>query len=67
MIKIDLARCCMSCDYADISVHELYADRCYEGGLVAVIECEHSKVCMDYIKEPLKALPVEQLFGKETE
>lgn len=75
MIKLELARCCMSCDFADIQIKVCSQQEFIEKGLglnirfkldnVQIVGCSHRKVCADYLKEPLKALPADQLFGSE--
>lgn len=75
MIKLELARCCMSCDFADIQKTECSQPGFIEKELrlgvifkldnVQIVGCSHRKVCADYLKEPLKALPADQLFGSE--
>ena len=75
MIKLELARCCMSCDFADIQKTVCSQPEFIEEGLglhvrfkldnVQIVGCSHRKVCADYLKEPLKALPADKLFGSE--
>lgn len=75
MIKLELAHCCMSCDFADIKTMVCSQPEFIEEGLglnirfkldnVQIVGCSHRKVCADYLKEPLKALPADQLFGSE--
>ena len=75
MIKLELAHCCMSCDFADIQKTVYEEPEFIEGefGLnvryrlsnVQIVGCSHRKVCADYLKEPLKALPADKLFGSE--
>ena len=75
MIKLELAHCCMSCDFADIQKTECSLPEVIEERLglrvkfkldnVQIVGCSHRKVCADYLKEPLKALPADQLFGSE--
>lgn len=75
MIKLELARCCMSCDFADIQKMVYSEPEFIEKGLglnirfkldnVQIVGCSHRKVCANYLKEPLKALPADQLFESE--
>ena len=75
MIKLELAHCCMNCDFADIQKTVCSQPEFIEEGLalnvrfkldnVQIVGCSHRKVCEDYLKEPLKALPADQLFGSE--
>lgn len=77
MIKLELAHCCMSCDFADIRTEErrlplpAYVDEAlgfsfrYNLEKLQIIGCSHRRVCADYLKEPLKALPADKLFGSE--
>lgn len=74
MIKLELAHCCMNCDFADIQKtvcskqvieKELRLGVIFKLDNVQIVGCSHRKVCADYLKEPLKALPADQLFGSE--
>lgn len=76
MIKLELARCCMSCDFADIQIkvcslpENVIEERLglsvrFKLDNVQIVGCSHRKVCADYLKEPLKALPADKLFGSE--
>lgn len=75
MIKLELAHCCMSCDFADIKITTCSLPEVIKEGLglqvkfkldnVQIVGCSHRKVCADYLKEPLKALPEDKLFGSE--
>lgn len=75
MIKLELAHCCMSCDFADIQKTVCSKPEFIGEGLglsvrfkldnVQIVGCSHRKVCADYLKEPLKALPADKLFGSE--
>ena len=74
MIKLELAHCCMSCDFADIQKtecsqqvieKELRLGVIFKLDNVQIVGCSHRKVCADYLKEPLKALPADKLFGSE--
>lgn len=75
MIKLELAHCCMSCDFADIQKTAWSQPEFIEEGLglhvrfklenVQIVGCSHRKVCADYLNEPLKALPADKLFGSE--
>ena len=65
MIKIELSRCCMQCEYSDLEIEEMpYLDMRYMA-TNKVIRCRHAHVCGKYMSEPLQALPVEQLFKGE--
>ena len=58
MIKIELSRCCMQCEYSDLEIEETtYLDKTTN----EVIRCRHAHVCGKYLSEPLQALPVEKL------
>lgn len=74
MIKLELAHCCMNCDFADIQKtvcskqvieKELRLGVIFKLDNVQIVGCSHRKVCADYLKEPLKALPADKLFGSE--
>lgn len=75
MIKLELAHCCMSCDFADIQKTVCSQPEFIDEGLglrirfkldnVKIVGCSHRKVCADYLKEPLNALPADKLFGSE--
>ena len=65
----------MSCDFADIQIKVCSLPEVIEERLglnvrfkldnVQIVGCSHRKVCADYLKEPLKALSADQLFGSE--
>lgn len=70
MIKMEIGRCCLHCDFEDIEVQRYGSAVKTIDGLKRVqhvthVGCSHRAVCADYLREPLQALPVEQLFGPE--
>ena len=73
MIKFEVGKCCMTCDYFKVEAVQVktpgkaveYRDlglECLEASMPMRIGCEHRHVCRDYLNEPIKAVPVEMLF-----
>ena len=77
MLKMEIAACCMDCDQVKIEasraktigeravIRDLGLEH-MSVTLPVIVGCEHRLVCAKYLNEPLKALPAEQLFGKES-
>lgn len=63
MIKIDLCKYCLECDFPDLKVSEKILKVNSEPAMIVqTVSCHHAKVCSKYMNTPLQALPIEALF-----